>query len=72
MTALCSLPPKYFVGGGRMMVVAERSIREGEEVCENYYPHYHYMGTRTRREWLRYQPTRGQWPLRLARAIRPI
>ena len=36
-----------------MFVVAERSIRKGEEVCENYYPHYQYMDTRTRRQWLR-------------------
>ena len=38
-----------------MCVVAERAIRAGEEVCENYYPHYHYMDTRKRREWLRYE-----------------
>ena len=46
---------KYFVGS-RMFVVAGRNIREGEEVCENYYPPYHYMDTRTRRGWLRYEP----------------
>ena len=43
-----------------MCVVAERAIRAGEEVCENYYPHYQYMDTRKRREWLRYEiPTAG-------------
>ena len=52
-------PSQYFVGGGRMCVVAERAIRAGEEVCENYYPHYHYMDTRKRREWLRYETPTG-------------
>ena len=52
-------PSQYFVGGGRMCVVAERAIRAGEEVCENYFPHYQYMDTRKRREWLRYETPTG-------------
>ena len=43
---------KYFVGS-RMFVVAERDIRQGEEVSESYYPFYPYMDTKSRREWLR-------------------
>ena len=46
-----------------MCVVAERAIRAGEEVCENYYPHYQYMDTRKRREWLRYELSTQGVPL---------
>ncbi len=34
---------KYFLPGGKVVAVAARNIAKGEEVTENYYPHFAYM-----------------------------
>ena len=43
---------KYYSAHARVVIVASRWIKKGEEVTENYYPHYMAMERGERRAWL--------------------
>ena len=38
--------------GKKMLLVASKNIRKGEEISDNYCIHFSDMKTRERREWL--------------------
>eukprot|EP00095_Tigriopus_kingsejongensis_P006087 maker-scaffold712_size108441-snap-gene-0.33 protein:Tk06087 transcript:maker-scaffold712_size108441-snap-gene-0.33-mRNA-1 annotation:"set and mynd domain-containing" len=39
--------------GNQVVVMASQNIRKGEEVCENYHPHHHFMDKAYRSAWLK-------------------
>ena len=39
--------------GGKVTVFAARNIRQGEEITENYYPHFSHLNRIQRRNWLK-------------------